>query len=157
MDEYKEFETIQQEAVEQLSKTDMNIDKAAEGLDFEGKNRHDLLLGSFLYGGVRREASGPEDRASMSPVASPNFEGAKKLMERALDLGCTMAAVQIGSFFVQEDKLANGKNMKKGEDCKKLAYQYYKQAADKGNPVRTFFYINIYFYSLDNNAWAEKN
>ncbi|KAG2220694.1 hypothetical protein INT45_012558 [Circinella minor] len=135
LDEYKEFETIQQEAVEQLSKTDMNIDKAAEGLDFEGSNRHDLLLGSFLYGGVRREASGPEDRASMSPVASPNFEGAKKLMERAVKLGCTMGAVQIGSFYVQEDKLANGKNMKKGEDCKKLAYQYYKQAADQGNPM----------------------
>ncbi|KAI8147599.1 hypothetical protein BJV82DRAFT_642958 [Fennellomyces sp. T-0311] len=135
LDEYKEFEKVQQEAVERLSKSDMNIDKAAEGLDLKGSNRHDLLLGSFLYGGVRREAAGPEDRAAMSPVASPNFEGAKKLMEAAFDGGCTMAAVQIGSFYMQEDRLAGGKNMKDGEDCKKLAFEYYKKAADQGNPM----------------------
>ncbi|KAI9257332.1 hypothetical protein BDA99DRAFT_547799 [Phascolomyces articulosus] len=153
LDEYKEFETIQQEAVERLSKTDMNIGKAAEGLDLEGKNRHDLLLGSFLYGGVRREASGPEDRASMSPVASPNFEGAKKLMERAMETGCTMAGVQIGSFYVQEDKLAGGKNMKKGEDCKKLAYEFYKKAADLGNPMACH---KVAFFS-ENGYGCEQN
>lgn len=134
-EEYELFEKTQQEAVERLSKTDMNIDKAAEGLDLKNGSVRDLLLGSFLYGGVRREPAGPEDRASMSPVASPNFEGAKKLLESAFEQGFTMAAVQIGSFYVQEDKLANGKNLKAGEDAKKLAFEWYSKAAATGNPV----------------------
>lgn len=79
-DEYKLFDEIQREAVEKLSTTDMNIDKAADGLKLEegqDSSVHDLVMGSLLYGGIRREPSGPDDRASMSPVASPNFEGAK--------------------------------------------------------------------------------
>jgi TPR repeat protein len=116
----------------------MNIDKAAEDLQLEEDEEssvHDLVLGSLLYGGIRREPSGPNDRASMSPVASPNFEGAKRLLERALEKGYTMAAVQIGSFYMQEEKLAGGANLKEGLDAKCLAYEWYKKAADASNPV----------------------
>ncbi|KAG0163834.1 hypothetical protein DFQ28_004240 [Apophysomyces sp. BC1034] len=136
-DEFSMFEKIQQEALELLSKTDMDIDKAAEGLNLDEKSEcsiHDLLLGSLLYGGLRREPSGPEDRASMSPVASPNFEGAKRLLERAFELGYTMAAVQIGSTYMQEEKLASGKNLP-GQDPKKLAFGWYLKAAEKSNPM----------------------
>lgn len=115
----------------------MNIDKAAEGLQLgedQESSVHDLVLGSLLYGGIRREPSGPNDRASMSPVASPNFEGAKRLLERALEKGYTMAAVQIGSFYMQEEKLAGGENLN-GQDAKSLAYEWYKKAADLLNPV----------------------
>ncbi|KAI8381339.1 uncharacterized protein BYT42DRAFT_593220 [Radiomyces spectabilis] len=136
-EEYKLFEQVQQEAVERLSKTDMNIDEAAKDLNLDESAQcsiHDLLLGSLLYGGLRREPSGPDDRASLSPVASPNFEGAKRLLERTFDLGYTMAAVQIGSFYMQEEKLAAGKNIP-GHDPKKLAYTWYAKAADQGNPM----------------------
>ncbi|KAG2207688.1 hypothetical protein INT47_011808 [Mucor saturninus] len=137
-DEYKLFDNVQHEAVEKLSTTDMNIDKAAENLELEEDQEssvHDLVLGSLLYGGIRREPSGPDDRASMSPVASPNFEGAKRLLERALEKGYTMAAVQIGSFYMQEEKLAAGANLKSGQDPKILAYEWYKKAADASNPM----------------------
>lgn len=136
-DEYKLFDEIQREAVEKLSTTDMNIDKAADGLKLEegqDSSVHDLVMGSLLYGGIRREPSGPDDRASMSPVASPNFEGAKHLLERAFDKGYTMAAVQIGSIYMQEEKLAGGQNMN-GQDPKVFAYEWYKKAADLLNPV----------------------
>jgi TPR repeat protein len=119
----------------------MNIDKAAEGLQLgedQESSAHDLVMGSLLYGGIRREPSGPNDRASMSPVASPNFEGAKRLLERALEKGYTMAAVQIGSFYMQEEKLAGGENLKDGQDAKTLAYEWYKKAADLSNPVSFF-------------------
>ncbi|KAI9013794.1 hypothetical protein CLU79DRAFT_768755 [Phycomyces nitens] len=142
------FETVQQEAVEGLSKTDMDIDKAAKDLKLDEKDDcsvHDLLLGSLLYGGLRREPSGPEDKASLSPVASPNFAGAKRLLERAFEKGYTMAAVQIGSLYTQEEKLASGKNMP-GQDPKKLALEWYAKAAEKGNPMAChklgFFYEN---------------
>lgn len=137
-DEYKLFDDAQHEAVEKLSTTDMNIDKAAEGLlldEEDDSSIHDLVLGSLLYGGIRREPSGPNDRASMSPVASPNFEGAKHLLERAFEKGYTMAAVQIGSFYMQEEKLAGGSNLKQGEDAKTLAYEWYKKAAEASNPM----------------------
>lgn len=137
MEEYQEFEKAQQEAVERLSKAnDMSIDKAAEGLDLSGASIHDLILGSFLYGGVR-SAEAEKNKEAMSPVASPNFEGAKRLLELAFSKESTMAAVQIGSLYVQEDKLAGGKNMKNGEDCKQVAFSWYKKAADLGNPVST--------------------
>ncbi|CAO3597041.1 unnamed protein product [Absidia cylindrospora] len=116
----------------------MNIDKAAEGLklmDNETCPLADLLLGSLLYGGLRRDPTGPDDRASMSPVASPNFAGAKHLLERAfVEHDYSMAAVQIGSFYTQEEKLAQGKNLP-GQDPKKLAYEWYAKAAAKGNPM----------------------
>ncbi|KAL0094525.1 hypothetical protein J3Q64DRAFT_1714719 [Phycomyces blakesleeanus] len=149
VDECTLFETVQQEAVQALSETDMDIDKAAKGLDLDEKNKdcsvHDLLLGSLLYGGLRREPSGPEDRASLSPVASPNFAGAKRLLERAFEKGYTMAAVQIGSLYTQEEKLASGKNLP-GQDPKKLALEWYTKAANKCNPMAChklgFFYEN---------------
>jgi TPR repeat protein len=122
----------------------MNIDKAAEGLQLgedQESSVHDLVLGSLLYGGIRREPSGPDDRASMSPVASPNFEGAKRLLERSLEKGYTMAAVQIGSFYMQEEKLAGGQNLKDGQDAKVLAYEWYKKAADLSNPVSFYFIL----------------
>ncbi|SAM05654.1 hypothetical protein [Absidia glauca] len=138
LDEFNEFEKVQQEAVNRLSKTDMNIDKAAEGLklmDNEACPLQDLLLGSLLYGGLRRDPTSPDDRASMSPVASPNFAGAKHLLERAFnEHDYSMAAVQIGSFYTQEEKLAQGKNLP-GQDPKKLAYSWYAKAAEKGNPM----------------------
>ncbi|CAO3636487.1 unnamed protein product [Cunninghamella blakesleeana] len=116
----------------------MNIDKAAEGLkllDSEKCSLHDLLLGSLLYGGLRRDPATPDDHASMSPVASPNFEGAKHLLARAFDEhDYSMAAVQIGSFYTQEEKLAKGKNLP-GQDPKKIAYEWYSKAAEKGNPM----------------------
>lgn len=116
----------------------MNIDLAAKDLQLQEDQTssiHDLVLGSLLYGGIRREPTGPNDRASMSPVASPNFEGAKRLLERALEKGYTMAAVQIGSFYMQEEKLANGANLKPGQQAQVLAYEWYKKAADQSNPV----------------------
>ncbi|ORX56784.1 HCP-like protein [Hesseltinella vesiculosa] len=137
-DEFDLFDTVQQEAVTRLSKSDMNIDKAAEGLTLESEQcpLKDLLLGSLLYGGLRRDPATPDDRASMSPVASPNFEGAKHLLERAFsEHDYTMAAVQIGSFYTQEDRLANGKNLPAGQDAKRLAYMWYAKAAEKGNPM----------------------
>ncbi|KAF1801046.1 hypothetical protein FB192DRAFT_1383708 [Mucor lusitanicus] len=137
-EEYKLFDDAQHEAVEKLSTTDMNIDKAAEDLQLEedqDSSIHDLVLGSLLYGGIRREPSGPEDRASMSPVASPNFEGAKHLLERAFEKGYTMAAVQIGSIYMQEEKLAGGSNLKEGQNAKALSYEWYKKAADALNPM----------------------
>ncbi|ORY96248.1 hypothetical protein BCR43DRAFT_491346 [Syncephalastrum racemosum] len=148
LEEYKVFESTQQEAVERLSKTEMNIDKAAEGIELgESASIKDLLLASFLYGGVRHEPINKDDRASMSPVASPNFEGAKTLLERAFEKGFTMAAVQIGSFYVQEQRLAEGKNLK-DQDPKKLAYEWYTKAASKGNPMAihkvAFFQENGY-------------
>lgn len=136
-DEYKLFDDIQREAVEKLSTTEMNIDKAADGLKLEetdDSSVHDLVMGSLLYGGIRREPSGPDDRASMSPVASPNFEGAKSLLQRAFNKGYTMAAVQVGSIYMQEEKLAGGQNMK-GQDAKVLAFEWYKKAADLSNPM----------------------
>ncbi|KAI8069346.1 hypothetical protein BC940DRAFT_24803 [Gongronella butleri] len=128
-DEFALFDEIQQEAVTRLSKSDMNIDKAAEGLQL-GENQ------ALLYGGLRRDPTSPDDRASMSPVASPNFDGAKHLLERAFDEHkYSMAAVQIGSFYTQEDRIAAGKNMPKGQDPKKLAFQWYTKAAEMGNPM----------------------
>ncbi|KAF7723765.1 hypothetical protein EC973_001678 [Apophysomyces ossiformis] len=154
-EEFSTFENIQQEALELLSKTDMDIDKAAEGLVLDEKSEssvHDLLLGSLLYGGVRRESSGPEDKASMSPVASPNFKGATRLLERAFDLGYTMAAVQIGSLYMQEEKMAAGKNLP-GQDPKKLAFEWYLKAAEKSNPMAAhkvgYFYENGIGCKLD--------
>ncbi|CEP17147.1 hypothetical protein [Parasitella parasitica] len=137
-EEFKLFDDAQHEAVERLSKTDMNIYKAAEDLQLEedqDSSIHDLVLGSLLYGGIRREPSGPDDRASMSPVASPNFEGAKRLLERAFGKGYTMAAVQIGSIYMQEEKLAGGSNLGNGENAKALCYEWYKKAADALNPM----------------------
>ncbi|KAG1151672.1 hypothetical protein G6F37_000122 [Rhizopus arrhizus] len=154
-DEYKLFDEIQREAVEKLSTTDMNIDKAADGLKLEeGQDSpvHDLVMGSLLYGGIRREPSGPDDRASMSPVASPNFEGAKHLLERAFDKGYTMAAVQIGSIYMQEEKLAGGKNMN-GQDPKVFAYEWYKKAADLLNPMA----CHKVGYFLEQGIGCEKN
>lgn len=121
----------------------MNIDKAAADLKLDDQDCsiHDLVLGSFLYGGIRREPSGPDDRASMSPVASPNFEGAKHLLERAFEKGYTMAAVQIGSFYMQEEKIAKGANMN-GQDAQALSFEYYKKAADQLNPVSITLYLN---------------
>ncbi|KAI9318686.1 hypothetical protein BX666DRAFT_1930632 [Dichotomocladium elegans] len=148
--EYELFETAQQQAMERLSKTqDMNVDKAAEGLDLSKESTQimDLLLGSFLYGGVRN-SNAEEKRELMSPLASPNFEGAKAFLEQALGLGFSMAAVQIGSLYVQEDKIAAGKNMKEGEDAKQLAFEWYKKAADLNNPMALhklgFFYESGY-------------
>jgi hypothetical protein len=141
------FDDVQREAVERLSKTDMDIDKAASDLKFGEEDSsctiHDLLLGSLLYGGIRKEPSGPDDRASMSPVASPNFQGAKRLLERAFEKGYTMAAVQIGSFYIQEEKLAAGKNL--NGDPKELAFEWYKKAADLGNPVMHHFFNLLKF------------
>ncbi|KAI7867424.1 hypothetical protein BDF14DRAFT_1874970 [Spinellus fusiger] len=135
MEEFKVMEAVQQEAVERLSKTNMDIDKAAEGLgQGEEASVRDLLLCSLLYGGVRRDPTGPEDRASMSPLASPNFEGAKQLLIKAFDKGYTMAAVHIGSLYIQEDKLAEGKNVP-GQDPKVLALEWYTRASEKGNPM----------------------
>ncbi|OBZ90056.1 putative beta-lactamase HcpC, partial [Choanephora cucurbitarum] len=156
-EEYKLFDTIQREAVEKLSTTDMNIDKAAEGLSLDEDQEasiHDLIMGSLLYGGIRREPSGPDDRASMSPVASPNFEGAKRLLERAFEKGYSMAAVQIGSFFMQEEKLAGGANLKqKTPTAKELAYNWYKKAADASNPMACH---KLGFF-LENGIGCEKD
>lgn len=119
----------------------MNIDKAAQDLQLEedqDSSIHDLVLGSLLYGGIRREPSGPADRASMSPAASPNFEGAKRLLERAFEKGYTMAAVQIGSIYMQEEKLAGGSNLKNGQNAQVLSYEWYKKAADALNPVSIY-------------------
>lgn len=133
----------------------MNIDKAAQGLRLAEEDDspvHDLVMGSLLYGGIRREPSGPDDHASMSPVASPNFEGAKHLLVRAFEKGYTMAAVQIGSIYMQEEKLAGGKNLN-GQDPKVLAYQWYKKAADLSNPVRKdddCFRMCVF---MDKNRW----
>ncbi|KAI8977514.1 hypothetical protein BDF20DRAFT_875305 [Mycotypha africana] len=153
IDEYKLFDSVQHEAIERLSKApteNINIDKAAEDLDLSAEGSiHDLVLGSLLYGGIRRTSDQEEQRndpASMSPVASPNFEGAKGLLERAFEKGYTMAAVQIGSIYMQEEKLAGGKNMKDGADPKPLSFSWYKKAADVGNPMAChklgFFYEN---------------
>ncbi|KAG1077052.1 hypothetical protein G6F42_025103 [Rhizopus arrhizus] len=71
----------------------------------------------------------------MSPAASPNFEGAKHLLERAFEKGYTMAAVQIGSIYMQEEKLAGGSNLKEGQNAKALSYEWYKKAADALNPM----------------------
>ncbi|CEG67461.1 hypothetical protein RMATCC62417_03889 [Rhizopus microsporus] len=154
-DEYKLFDQIQREAVEKLSTTDMNIDKAAQGLRLAEEDDspvHDLVMGSLLYGGIRREPSGPDDHASMSPVASPNFEGAKHLLVRAFEKGYTMAAVQIGSIYMQEEKLAGGKNLN-GQDPKVLAYQWYKKAADLSNPMA----CHKIGYFLEQGIGCDKN
>ncbi|RCH88708.1 hypothetical protein CU097_001485, partial [Rhizopus azygosporus] len=154
-DEYKLFDQIQREAVEKLSTTDMNIDKAAQGLrlaEEDDSSVHDLVMGSLLYGGIRREPSGPDDHASMSPVASPNFEGAKHLLVRAFEKGYTMAAVQIGSIYMQEEKLAGGKNLN-GQDPKVLAYQWYKKAADLSNPMA----CHKIGYFLEQGIGCDKN
>ncbi|KAI8054936.1 uncharacterized protein B0P05DRAFT_498991 [Gilbertella persicaria] len=154
-DEYKLFDSIQHEAVEKLSTTEMNIDKAAEGLQLDedqDSSIHDLVMGSLLYGGIRREPSGPNDRASMSPAASPNFEGAKRLLERAFEKGYTMAAVQIGSLYMQEEKLAGGANLS-GQSAKGLAYEWYQKAADASNPMACH---KLGFF-LENGIGCEKN
>ncbi|KAI9480867.1 MAG: hypothetical protein EXX96DRAFT_564521 [Benjaminiella poitrasii] len=155
-DEFKLFDACQHEAVEKLSTTDMNIDKAAADLQLEEDQEssiHDLILGSLLYGGIRREPSGPNDRASMSPVASPNFEGAKRLLERAFEKGYTMAAVQIGSIYMQEEKIAGGANMKNGENAKLSSFNWYKKAADASNPMACH---KIGFF-LENGIGIEKD
>jgi hypothetical protein len=138
-DEYELLTKLQQEAVERLSTADMDVTKAAANLNLgEDATMQDLLLASFLYGGVRQEIKDQNDRANMSPLASPNFTGAKELLERAFSKKFSMAAVQIGSLYVQEDKLAAGANCAEGEDPKKLAYEWYLKAGNLGNPVSDF-------------------
>ncbi|KAG2180011.1 hypothetical protein INT43_003798, partial [Umbelopsis isabellina] len=135
-DEYELLTKLQQEAVERLSTADMDVSKAAANLNLgDDATMQDLLLASFLYGGVRQEIIDQNDRKNMSPLASPNFKGAKELLERAFSKKFSMAAVQVGSLYVQEDKLAAGANCTEGEDPKKLAYEWYLKAANLGNPM----------------------
>lgn len=135
-DEYELLTKIQQQAVERLSEADMDVTKATADLKLgDDATMQDLLLASFLYGGVRQEIKDENDRAKMSPLASPNFNGAKELLERAFAKRFSMAAVQIGSLYVQEDKLAAGANCTDGTDPKKTAFEWYLKAANMGNPV----------------------
>lgn len=136
-DEYELLTNVQQKAVERLSEANMDVSKATADLNLgDDATVPDLLLASFLYGGVREEITGENDRAKMSPVASPNFKGAKALLERVFTKNFSMAGVQIGSLYVQEDKLAGGANCTDGTDPKKEAYEWYLKAAKLGNPVR---------------------
>lgn len=120
---------MQSEAAERLIANDMDADAAAAGLLLgDNATTKDLLMASLLYGGVR-------NNATLSPLASPDFETAKKFYERALkDHGFSMAAVQLGSFYVQEDKQAEGANCP-DMDPKKVAFDWYMVAAKMGNPV----------------------
>ncbi|KAI8576165.1 hypothetical protein K450DRAFT_258337 [Umbelopsis ramanniana AG] len=144
-DEYELLTNIQQQAVERLSEANMDVTKATADLSLgDDAKVTDLLLASFLYGGVREEITGENDRAKMSPVASPNFKGAKALLERVFAKKFSMAGVQIGSLYVQEDKLAGGANCTDGTDPKKEAYDWYLKAAKLGNPMaqhKVAFYL----------------
>lgn len=143
-DEYELLTKIQQQAVERLSEADMDVTKATADLKLgDDATVQDLLLASFLYGGVRQEIKGENDRAKMSPLASPNFQGAKDLLERVFNKNFSMAAVQIGSLYVQEDKLAGGANCTDGTDPKKTAFEWYLIAANKGNPVSLQCFVEL--------------
>ncbi|RUP08582.1 hypothetical protein BC936DRAFT_140120 [Jimgerdemannia flammicorona] len=160
--EYEMLVAVQSEAISRLRACDMDVELVVAELTLdENATTKDLLKASLLYGRVRDSQA--REGANLSPLASPNFENAKKFYERALnEHGFSMAAAQLGSFYVQEDKHAAGANCP-GLDPKKVAFDWYKVAAEMGNPMaqhKVAYFLDT-GYGYDKNipeavVWYEK-
>ncbi|KAG0238078.1 hypothetical protein BGW42_007632 [Actinomortierella wolfii] len=148
LQEYLNLQEVQKAVASALMEADMNTDKATEILKLpkpeptaESKDKltvQECLLTGFMLGGIR-EASKPGSSStttSASPLSSPNFREAKSYYDLAFDKhGFTMAAVQLGSFYWQEHKVAGGANCLPSEDPEKMSVEYYEKAAKAGNPM----------------------
>ena len=135
------LQEIQKAVFVALMETDMDLDKAREFLKLDGSKKmedmtiQEVLSNGFLLGGMRDDSSAPEGKKS-SPLSSPNFREAKKFYDYAFDkFKFTMAAVQLGSFYLHEFKECQGENCLEGEDPEQISLEYYLKAAEEGNPM----------------------
>ncbi|KAF9564013.1 hypothetical protein BGW38_008933, partial [Lunasporangiospora selenospora] len=135
------LQEIQKAVFTALVENDMKTEKAREflkmkpqGTDMAQLSIQEVLTNGFLMGGIREDAPGSTKKAS--PLSSPHFREAKSFYDYAFDkFEFTMAAVQLGSFYLHEWKECEGENCEAGEDPEKLSLEYYLKAAEKGNPM----------------------
>ncbi|KAG9071065.1 hypothetical protein KI688_008608 [Linnemannia hyalina] len=135
------LQEIQKAVFVALMETDMDLNKAREYLKLDGSKKmedmtiQEVLSNGFLLGGMRDDSNAPEGKKS-SPLSSPNFREAKKFYDYAFDkFKFTMAAVQLGSFYLHEFKECQGENCLEGEDPEQVSLEYYLKAAEEGNPM----------------------
>ncbi|KAF9427496.1 hypothetical protein BGZ94_004797 [Podila epigama] len=122
-----------------LVECDMNVDKAREYLNLvkdkplEEMTVQEVLTNGFLMGGMREDDTSGK-RAS--PLSSATFREAKVFYDYAFDkFEFSMAAVQLGSFYLHEHKECHGENCLPGEDPEQISLDYYLKAAKTGNPM----------------------
>ncbi|KAF8983907.1 hypothetical protein BGZ46_009258 [Entomortierella lignicola] len=135
------LQEVQKAVSEALITEDMDIEKARAYLKMkpldtpmEDLTIQEVLTNGFLLGGIR-EDSNPEGKKA-SPLSAPNFRKAKAYYDYAFDrFKFSMAAVQLGSFYLHEFKDCKGENCEEGEDPEQISLDYYLKAAEVGNPM----------------------
>ncbi|KAG0349248.1 hypothetical protein BG004_000028 [Podila humilis] len=133
------LQEIQKAVFLALVESDMDVDKARGFLGLsKDKNMEDMtiqevLTCGFLMGGMRDD---DPSRKKASPLSSPTFRQAKVFYDYAFDnFQFSMAAVQLGSFYLHEFKECQGENCEPGEDAESISLEYYLKAAELGNPM----------------------
>ncbi|KAF9105050.1 hypothetical protein BGX29_000784 [Mortierella sp. GBA35] len=137
------LQEIQKAVFVALMESDMDLDKAREYLKMgntkdkkmEDMTIQEVLSNGFLLGGMRDDSQAPNGKKA-SPLSSPNFRQAKVFYDYALEkFKFSMAAVQLGSFYLHEFKECQGENCEEGEDPEQISLEYYLKAAELGNPM----------------------
>ncbi|KAF9369675.1 hypothetical protein CPB97_003399, partial [Podila verticillata] len=133
------LQEIQKAVFLALVESDMDVDKAREFLKLskdkklEDMTIQEVLTNGFLMGGMRDDD--PSGKKA-SPLSSPTFREAKVFYDYAFDkFKFSMAAVQLGSFYLHEFKECQGENCEPGEDAEQTSLDYYLKAAELGNPM----------------------
>ncbi|KAF9437969.1 hypothetical protein BGZ76_010339 [Entomortierella beljakovae] len=135
------LQEIQKAVATALLNSDMDVEKARGFLKMKSEDTpkeeltiQEVLTNGFLLGGIRDQ--GQESTKNASPLSSPNFREAKSYYDYAFEkFGFSMAAVQLGSFYLHEHKHCNGENCQEGENPEQISLDYYLKAANVGNPM----------------------
>ncbi|KAF9102276.1 hypothetical protein BGX27_011105 [Mortierella sp. AM989] len=135
------LQEIQKAVSAALISQDMDIEKAREYLKMKPKDTpmeeltiQEVLTNGFLLGGIRHDSA--LEGKKTSPLSAPNFRQAKTYYDYAFDkFKFSMAAVQLGSFYLHEFKDCKGENCEEGEDPEQISLDYYLKAANVGNPM----------------------
>ncbi|KAG0080916.1 hypothetical protein BGZ93_005694 [Podila epicladia] len=133
------LQEIQKAVFLALVESDMDVDKARDFLKLskdkklEDMTIQEVLTNGFLMGGMRDDESSGK---KTSPLSSPTFREAKVFYDYAFDkFQFSMAAVQLGSFYLHEFKECQGENCEPGENAEQISLDYYLKAANLGNPM----------------------
>ncbi|KAI1320204.1 hypothetical protein EDD11_001809 [Mortierella claussenii] len=128
-----------------LINNDLDIDLAHKYLKMKPRDTpmeqltvQEVLSYGILLAGVKNDPKDPQnaDNDAASPLQAPNFREAKAYYDYAFDkFNFTMAAVQLGSFYLHEFKDCRGVNCQEGEDPEQISLEYYLKAAKAGNPM----------------------
>ncbi|KAF9360125.1 hypothetical protein BGX26_010467 [Mortierella sp. AD094] len=135
------LQEIQKAVSAALISQDMDIEKARAYLKLKPQDTpmeeltiQEVLMNGFLLGGIREDSAPTGKKAS--PLSAPKFKKAKEYYDYAFDkFKFSMAAVQLGSFYLHEFKDCNGENCEEGEDPEQISLDYYLKAANVGNPM----------------------